>query len=81
MQYYSFWENDTRKKAMYNYCLTNYYIHTIKNAINNGVIPTEDPNLSSQFYILIDEYGIELFVDELSGANLLYENNTLKRIT
>ena len=79
LQYYSYLERE-RKRALYRESLTNYYIHTIKNALINGCIPTEDPDLSAQFWYLIDEYGIKLFADELSSFNLIYEDDTLKKI-
>ena len=79
LQYYSFLERE-RKRAMYRESLTYYYIHTIKNQLINGMIPTENPDLSAQFWYLIDEYGVSLFADELSAFNLVYEDDTLKKI-
>ena len=66
---------------MYNYSLAGYYYTMIKDAMLKGCIPTEDPDLSSKFWYLIDEYGIQLFEDELSSCHLIFEDDTLKRIS
>ena len=79
LQYYSYLERE-RKRAMYNYSLAGYYYTMIKNAMIKGCIPTEDPDLSSKFWYLIDEYGIKLFEDELSACHLIFEDDTLKRV-
>ena len=77
LQYYSWLERE-RKKAMYNYSLAGYYYNMIKNAMIKGCIPTEDPDLSGKFLYLIDEYGIQLFEDELSACHLIYEDGKMK---
>lgn len=77
LQYYSWLERE-RKKAMYNYSLAGYYYNMLKNAMLKGCIPTEDPDLSGKFLFLVNEYGIQLFEDELSSLHLIYEGGELK---
>ena len=50
-------------------------ISVIKNAIASGVNPYYSPEISAEFLCLVDEYGIELFDDELKAHNFLAPEN------
>lgn len=75
-QYYSFLERQ-RRLALYHQSLTSNNILVIKDAIINGINPAEDPDLSAEFWRLIDEFGTSLFASELLGLNLTFEDGTL----
>lgn len=66
-QYYSFLERQ-RKQALYNQTLTYHYIASIRRLIAGGGDPSVDPDLSAYYYLLIDEYGIDLFSFEDEGG-------------
>lgn len=59
-QYYSFLEQQ-RKRAIYNQSLTYYYIAAIKQHIAAGGDPALDPDLSAQYFLLLDEFGENFF--------------------
>lgn len=71
LQYYSFLERQ-RKQSMYNQSLTYHYISMIRRLIAAGGKPWEDPELSAQYYMLIDEYGLQLFQFEDESGEPMY---------
>ena len=46
---------------MYNQSLTYYYIAMIKKCIAEGKRPEDDPALSAQYFLLVDELGENFF--------------------
>ncbi len=76
-QYYSYLERRRRQAIQYN-CLSYYNYYVIKEKILGGIDPRYDPDLSTEYYVLIDEFGKNLFVPELSSMGFLtFEDDTL----
>ena len=80
-QYYSFLERQRKQQMMY-HSLTSHNIAVIKNAIlKYRINPAADATLSAEFWLLVDEFGESLFINELQTLNLTFEDGTLKEIT
>ena len=77
-QYYSFLERTHRQAIQCRALINQYNYQIIKHFILNGGNPAEDPDISSDFWKLIDEFGEKLFADELAKNNLVFENDTVK---
>jgi hypothetical protein len=48
--------------------LTYHYIAAIRRLIAGGGDPSVDPDLSAYYYLLVDEYGLDLFSFEDEGG-------------
>lgn len=71
-QYYSWLEN-RRRQAIYNFALSYHNIHFIRDKILDGVDPRYDPDLSAEYYVLIDEYGANLFESEMNSMGFMIQ--------
>ena len=62
---------------MYTHSLVLNAITAIRRAIERGIDPRIDPDLQ-KYWLLIDEDMQELFISEIEGKHLTFENDTTK---
>ena len=71
LQYYSFLEQQ-RRKAIQHQSLAAQRISIIRRYIAGGGDPRKNPELSADYYALIDEYGESIFTIETEDGMVMY---------
>ena len=61
-------------------CLSLHNVEVIRHFVAAGGDIRDDPDILKEFYILVDEYGVEIFQHELEMLHLTYEDGNLKEI-
>lgn len=69
-----------RRRMLNESALVLHNIEVIRNFVVNGGDLRDDPDILKEFYILVDEFGVEIFQHELEMLHLTYEDGTLKEI-
>lgn len=77
-QYYSFLEKK-RRQAINNACLVQFAYGQIKDAVDHGIIPWEDPEYN-KYWVLLSEDDQQKFISEIEGwpssQKLTFEDDT-----
>ena len=61
-------------------CLVLHNIEVIRHFVANGRDIRDDPDILKEFYILVNEFGTEIFEHELEALHLTFEDGMLKEI-
>jgi len=73
---YTFFER-MRKRSLYKEALKAHNLNVIRNFIAAGGDPRQHPELSAEYYFLINEYGDSIFESEIAGLGLVTEDDTV----
>lgn len=76
LERYTFFER-MRKRSLYKEVLKAHNLSAIRSFIAAGGDPRKHPDLSAEYYYLINEYGNKIFGSEIVGFGLVTEDDTL----